>query len=192
MPQDMFPGPALRTVRDHWVLFLVEGVVLVVLGIAAILVPPIASLAATILFGWLLLLSGLVGLVTTFWGRHLPAFWWSLVSAVAGIVAGAILLLWPLSGIYALTLLLIAFFLVEGIASIMYAIEHRRGLSGRWGWMLASGVTDVILAIVVWLGLPWSAFWALGILLGINLLFGGVALIAMALHARSAGPFATV
>jgi uncharacterized membrane protein HdeD (DUF308 family) len=194
MPQGMFPGmfpgPSFRTVRDHWALFLIEGIVLILLGIGAIFVPPIASLAATIIFGWVLLISGLVGLFTTLFGRHLPAFWWSLLSAAAGIVAGAILLIWPISGIYALTLVLIAFFLVEGFASIMFAIEHSRQLSGRWGWLLASGVVDVILALIVFFGLPWSAFWALGILLGINLIFGGVALVGMALHARSSGPSA--
>ena len=154
----------------------------------AILIPPIASLAVTLFFGWLLLISGVVGLVTTFMARQAPGFWWSLVSAVLGIVAGVILLIWPISGTLSLTYLLIAFFLVEGFASIMYAIEHRNQLSGRWGWMLASGVVDVILALIIFSGLPGAAFWALGLLLGINLVFGGWALIAMALHARSAGP----
>lgn len=188
MNQQPFPGSIYRPVREHWVLFLIEGVVLVVLGALAILIPPIGSLTATILFGWLLLISGIIGLATTWWGRRLPGFWWSLISAVLGIVVGAVVLLWPIHAIFALTYLLIAFFLVEGFASIMFAIEHSRQLSGRWGWMLVSGGVDVILAIAVFLGLPWSAFWALGILLGINLVFGGIALIGMALHARSAGP----
>ena len=85
-------------VRDHWVLFLIEGIVLLILGIAAILVPMVATIAFTILIGWLFLISGVVGLVTTFWMRHAPGFWWSLVSAVVGIVAGALLLRWPVTG----------------------------------------------------------------------------------------------
>jgi uncharacterized membrane protein HdeD (DUF308 family) len=68
--------------------------------------------------------------------------------------------------------------------SIMYALEHRSALSGRWGWMLASGIVDVILGILLLAGLPGTALWALGLLVGINLLFGGWALILMALHAR--------
>jgi uncharacterized membrane protein HdeD (DUF308 family) len=75
-------------VRGHWVLFLTEGMVLVILGILALLAPVIASVAATVFFGWLLLVSGIVGLVTTFRARHAPGFWWSLVSALIGIVAG--------------------------------------------------------------------------------------------------------
>jgi uncharacterized membrane protein HdeD (DUF308 family) len=171
-------------VRRHWVLFLVEGIVLVILGTLALLAPVIASVAAAVLFGWLLLLSGIVGLVTTFRARHAPGFWWSLLSALLGIVAGVVLLGWPLLGTFSLTAVLIAFLFAEGIISIMYALEHRNALSGRWGWMLASGIVDIGLGVLLFIGLPGTALWALGLLLGINLIFGGWALIFMALHAR--------
>jgi uncharacterized membrane protein HdeD (DUF308 family) len=171
-------------VRRHWVLFLVEGIVLVILGTLALLAPVIAAVAATVLFGWLLLLSGIVGLVTTFRARHAPGFWWSLLSALLGIVAGVVLLGWPLLGTFSLTAVLIAFLFAEGIISIMYALEHRNALSGRWGWMLASGIVDIGLGVLLFIGLPGTALWALGLLLGINLIFGGWALIFMALHAR--------
>jgi uncharacterized membrane protein HdeD (DUF308 family) len=84
-----------------------------------------------------------------------------------------------------LTLVLIVFFVIEGVASIMYAIEHRRQYSGRWVWMLLSGIVDLILAGIIFAGLPGTALWALGLLLGINLVFGGASLIAMAMHARA-------
>jgi uncharacterized membrane protein HdeD (DUF308 family) len=171
-------------VRRHWGLFLFEGIVLVILGLLAVLAPVIASVAATIFFGWLLLISGIVGLVTTFRARQAPGFWWSLLSAIVGIVAGVLLLGWPLLGTLSLTAVLIAFLFVEGVISIMYALEHRNALSGRWGWMLASGIVDVILGVILFAGLPGTALWALGLLVGINLLFGGWALIMMALHAR--------
>jgi uncharacterized membrane protein HdeD (DUF308 family) len=173
--------------RAHWALFLTEGILLVILGILAVLAPVIASLAATVFFGWILLLSGIMGLVTTFRARHAPGFWWSLLSALVGIVAGGLLLVWPMQGTFSLTVVLIAFLLVEGVVSIMYALEHRTGLSGRWGWMLASGIVDVVLGALLLLGLPSTALWALGLILGLNLLFGGWALILMALHARPAG-----
>ena len=176
--------PIGGAVRRHWVLFLTEGIVLVILGILALLAPVIASVAATVLFGWLLLLSGIVGLVATFRARHAPGFWWSLLSAVIGIVAGVLLLGWPLLGTLSLTAVLIAFLFAEGIVTIMYALEHRGALSGRWGWMLASGIVDVGLGVLLLVGLPGTALWALGLLLGINLIFGGWALIFMALHAR--------
>jgi len=176
----------VSAIREHWVLFLIEGIVLMLLGAAAIILPVIATLAFTLLIGWLFLLSGAVGLVTTFWMRNAPGFWWSLLSAVVGIAAGIVLIRWPISGTVSLTLVLIAFFIVEGIATLMFAFEHRARLSGRWGWMLASGIVDLILAGIIFAGLPESATWALGLLVGINMLFGGSAMIAMALAARSA------
>ena len=171
-------------IHEHWAVFLIEGIILVILGIAAIALPPIATLAFTIIIGWVFLISGVVGLFTTFWARHVPGFWWSLISAIIGIAAGVVLLLWPITGTLSLTLVLIAFFVVEGIVSIMYAIEHRNQLTGRWGWMLVSGIIDLILAGIIFAGLPGTAVWALGLLVGINMLFGGAALIAMALAAR--------
>lgn len=175
-----------QSIREHWVLFLVEGIVLVVLGFLAIVIPPLATLAVTIFLGWLFLISGIVGLVTTFWARHAPGFWWSLLSAVLAIAAGLVLLIEPISGAVSLTLLLIVFFIIEGVLSIMYALEHKKELSGRWGWMLASGIIDLILAGIILIGLPGTAAWALGLLVGINMLFGGATLIGMALAARNA------
>jgi uncharacterized membrane protein HdeD (DUF308 family) len=180
------------SLHEHWVLFLIEGIILVILGLAAIVIPPIATLAVELLFGWLFLISGIAGLITTFMMRQAPGFWWSLVSAILGIAAGIVLLLWPLSGVLTLTFVLIVFFAIEGVASIMFAFEHKRELSGRWGWMLASGIIDLILAAIIFVGLPGTAAWALGLLVGINMVFGGSALIGMALHAREINPGSAV
>jgi uncharacterized membrane protein HdeD (DUF308 family) len=117
--------------------------------------------------------------------RHAPGFWWSLLSAVLGIVVGVWLLVSPVAGAVSLTFLLIVFFLIEGVASIMFALDHKRELTGQWGWMLASGIVDLVLSAMIFAGLPSTAAWAIGLLVGINLLFGGTALIAMALRARS-------
>ena len=172
-------------IHRHWGLFLFEGIVLIVLGTLAVLVPAVASVAATIVFGWILLLSGLLGLVATFRAQGSPGFAWSLLSAVLGIVAGVILLSMPVQGALSLTAVLIAFLLVEGVATILFALDHRKGSSGRWSWVLASGIVDLVLGIILLAGLPGTAVWALGLLLGINMIFVGWSLVWMALHARS-------
>src|ERR1700687_3164447 len=173
-----------NAIHQHWKLFLVEGIILIILGMAAILVPPIATLAFELVIGWLFLFSGIVGLITTFWMRDAPGFWWSLFSAVIAIAAGIVLLTQPVTGALSLTFVLIAFFVIEGIVTIMYAIDHRAQLSGRWGWMLASGVVDLILAGIIFAGLRGTAAWALGLLVGIKMVFGGTAMIGMALAAK--------
>jgi uncharacterized membrane protein HdeD (DUF308 family) len=172
----------------HWKLFLTEGIVLVILGLAAVMLPLIATIAIAIVVGWIFLVSGVVGLVATFRMRNAPGFWWSLFSGIIGIAAGIVLLRWPLSGALSLTVILTLFLLLEGIVSIMFALEHKRELSGRWGMMLVSGVVDLILAGMIFAGLPGTAAWAIGLLVGVNMVFGGSALIAMALHAREAAP----
>jgi uncharacterized membrane protein HdeD (DUF308 family) len=170
--------------REGWRLLLIEGIVLAVLGAAAIIIPPIATLTVEFIVGWLFLVSGVLGLIMTYLMRHAPGFWWSLLSAVLAIAAGVVLIGWPVNGIVSLTLLLIVFFIMEGVASIMYALDHRQDLPGRWGFMLASGIVDLVLAAIIYAGLPGTAAWAIGLMVGINMLFGGFALIALALRAR--------
>jgi uncharacterized membrane protein HdeD (DUF308 family) len=171
-------------VRRHWKAFLVEGILLVILGLAAIIVPPLASLAVTIFLGWLFLVSGIAGLALTFWARAMPGFWWSLLSAILAIAAGIILLARPVQATLTLTIVVGVYFLAEGVATIMYALEHRRELSERWSWLLIAGVVDIVIAGIIIAGLPGSAGWAIGLLVGINLIFGGTSLIGMAFAAR--------
>ena len=185
---DRLQSAVANSLHAHWRLFLAEGIILFILGILAIVVPPIATIAVEVLIGWLLLVSGIVGLISTFRTRGAPGFGWSLLSAVIGTVAGIVLLAWPLSGALSLTLILTVFLVLEGVVSILYALEHKRELSGRWGMMLFSGVVDLFLAGIIFAGLPGTAAWAIGLLVGINLVFGGSALIAMALHARNIAP----
>lgn len=184
------PGLPLnpKAVHDHWVLFLIEGILLLILGAGAILIPNIASLAATIFFGWLLIIGGFVGFVSTVMGRHAPGFVWALLSALIAILAGAYLIVWPIGGMLSLTLVLAAFLTIDGILSIVYALEHRRHGSQRWSWVLVNGVLDLVLAALIVWWLPGSAAWVLGLVLGIDLVFAGTSLVAMAMAARQATP----
>jgi uncharacterized membrane protein HdeD (DUF308 family) len=188
VPQDIanLQSKMSAAVREHWKAFLIEGILLVVLGLAAIIAPLIASLAFTIFFGWMFLISGIVGLAMTFWARQMPGFWWSLISAALAVGAGLILLTRPAQGVLTLTIVIGAYFLAEGIATIMYALEHRRELSERWSWMLFSGILDILISAMIITGLPGSAEWAIGLLVGINLVFGGASLIGVAMAARQA------
>ncbi|MGN6114027.1 MAG: HdeD family acid-resistance protein [Nitrobacter sp.] len=186
-PQDIesLQSKMSAAVREHWKAFLFEGILLAILGLAAIIVPPLASLAVTIFLGWMFLVSGIGGLIITFWARQMPGFWWSLISAALAVLAGIVLLMRPVQGTLTLTIVVGAYFLAEGVATIMYALEHRRELSQRWGWMLTAGLMDIIVAGVIIAGLPGSALWAIGLLVGLNLMFGGATLIGMALAARN-------
>lgn len=173
-----------QSMHDYWALFLAEGIVLSVLGLAAIIVPPLAGLFATVVLGWLFLISGTVGLFTTLRAREAPGFGWSLLSALVAVIAGGLLLWNPLQGLATLTYVLTAFFIADGILIIILAIAHRRELSGKWEWMMVNGVIDLIIAGIIIAGFPGTLVWVFGLLVGIDMLFGGASLIAMSLQAR--------
>jgi len=186
--QSVHDVPFTKSVRRNWRLIIIEGLILIALGLLAVTVPPTTNFAVTIVLGWLFSASGLVGLITTLAGRHAPGFWWSLLSALLALAVGIILIEWRSDSALPLTYLLIVFFVIEGIATIMFAIAHKRQLSGRWEWMTASGLFDLALAALVIARLPGTANWAVGILVGINMVFGGAALIAMAVYGHTNAP----
>jgi uncharacterized membrane protein HdeD (DUF308 family) len=173
-----------QSLHDHWALYLIEGIILSALGLGAMIIPTIAGLAVTVILGWLFLIAGFVALVVTFTGRHFPGFGWSLLSALVAMLAGALLLWNPLHSLAMLTYVLVGFFIVDGLLTIMLAIAHRRSLSGRWEWLMVNGVIDLFLAGVVLSGVPGTLVWALGLIVGIDMVFGGASLIAIALQAR--------
>lgn len=176
---------ASHPMHDHWRLFVVEGLILIVLGTAAVLVPTLASLAMSIILGWLFLVGGIIGLITSIVGRRAPGFWWSFISALVTLGAGGLLVLWPVSGAISLTIVLTAFLVADGILTIVFGIEHRRALSKRWGFLVANGLLDLVLAgIIVW-AFPGSGLWVLGLIVGIDLIFGGYALVAMGFAGRT-------
>jgi uncharacterized membrane protein HdeD (DUF308 family) len=171
-------------VRKHWRALLIEGVLLVILGLAAIIIPTVASIAVTVLLGGLFLIGGLVELALLIWTQRTPGFWWSLLSAVLAAGIGIILFARPVQGTLMLTLVLSAYFAAEGVVTIMYALLHRREPATRWGWLIASGILDLVVGGLIIAALPESALWAIGLLVGIDLVFGGFALIRMALAGR--------
>lgn len=177
-------------IHAHWKLFLAEGIVMMVLGLLAIAVPEVATLAITILIGWLFFIGGIFRTISVLQHRAMPGFAWSLLIAVLAILLGLILIARPIAGVLTLTIWLIVFFIIEGIAAIFLAIEHRRHLPS-WGWVLLSGLVDLLLAYLIWDGWPSSAAWAIGLLVGINMVFVGLSLIMTALAARTMAPEST-
>src|SRR5580704_12561073 len=194
---DRDPASIAKSTPDHWFLFLVEGVVLIVLGLTAIAVPSIVNQNVTGVLGWIFLVSGVTGLATTYWARQTPGFFWSLVSALLAIFVGVVLienkaedlygglLGWPFHDASPLRMILAAFFLIEGALSIMLAFEHRRQLSTRWACMFASCAVDMVLASVIVFALPGTSAWTMGLHVAVNMVVGGAALIAIGIHART-------
>lgn len=178
-PKDAAYQAGRNTGTDRWILYVV-GIVSILAGILAIALPFLATITAAVVAGAALIASGLVGLFTAFRrqeGWHLAStFALSLLSAAAGVL----ILLQPVAGIFALTTLVIAWFAASGILRIWYGA---RSLRDGGGWMVAFGLLAVAVAAMLWFGLPFSATWILGVLLGVDLLMWGAMLIALAIWA---------
>jgi len=177
---------ALREqVRRYRLLFLAQGGLMVAAGAVAIIFPVFASVAFVWVLGWLLIVSGLVQSVSLVISRHQPSFWLQLITTVLGIVVGILLLRNLGQGLLVLSLLLIVFFLVDGMSRIVFALTVRP--LENWIWVLASGVLGVLLAVVLFGSLPVTALWLIGLLLGVHLVAEGVAMVALVWAIRREG-----
>jgi len=173
-----------ETVKRYSFWYLIQGVVLVVAGVLAFVYPLIASVAIVVLLAWILIISGVLQGIGLIGARHVPHFWLQAISAVLAILIGLLLLRAPGSGLLVITVLLIVFFMVEGIAKVIFALTIKP--FPNWGWVLGSGVVSIFLAVILWANMPLSADWLLGVLLGIQLMCEGAALTYLAWQVRTA------
>ena len=163
-----------ETVKRHSLWYLVQGGVMIVAGVLALVYPIASSFAVVLLFGWLLIISGVVQGISLLDARNVPHFWLQLVSIVLSVIVGVLLIRHRGEGMLALTLLLLVYFMVEGISKVIFALTIRP--FPNWGWVLASGVVGILVALYLWASLPVTALWLLGVLLGIQLICEGAAL----------------
>lgn len=185
-----------RAMKDalhtHWKLFILHGAVMIILGVLAVVAPVVATVAIDLFVGWLFLLSGGVGLVAMFSANDVPAFLWSLLTSALSIVVGVLLVWKPVEGAVSLTLVLTALFVAEGLFQIVTSIAYRAVIPGSWGWMLVSGIVDLALAAIIIAGWPMTATWTLGLLVGINLITSGWAIVTTAYVGRNVVESATM
>jgi uncharacterized membrane protein HdeD (DUF308 family) len=173
-----------RLISEKWGWFLALGIVLIVVGMAAILFPLVSTIAAKIMLGWLFLIGGVFMVLHAFSSQGWQGFVWSLLIGILYLIAGGYLAFFPLTGLLTLAILLAALFLAEGVAEIIMAFRIRP--HEGWGFMLLSGIAALAVGVMIALDLPGSATWALGLLVGINLLFSGWSYIFLALAGRRA------
>lgn len=161
--------------------FLGLGSISMLLGLAAIIFPFTAALTVELLIGWILLLTGVFGLIHAWRINAWHGFRFSLASSLVALALGLVLVLFPRSGIVSLALLVALFFIASGILRIMMA--WRLKPLDRWLWLLLSGVAALLMAFFMLMLWPEAAGWVIGILLGVDLLFSGLTLVLIAIAA---------
>jgi uncharacterized membrane protein HdeD (DUF308 family) len=172
-----------ETVKRYSLWYLLQGVLMAVAGVLALVYPLLASVAMVYLLAWILIISGGLQAIGLIGARDVPHYWLQLISVVLAIVIGVLLLNQPESGLLVMTVLLIVFFMVEGISKIIFALTIRP--FPNWGWVLASGIVGIVLAVILWSNMPIASEWVLGVLLGVMLISEGAALAYLAWIVRT-------
>lgn len=175
-------APAVRRRAAPW--FIVEGLLLIVLGGLAAALPTLAGVAGALVFGWVLVLAGVFGLGSVVGARRHAHLAFSIISALVALGVGLLIVWRPLIGAVTLAIFIAAYLLVDGVALIGLAWDQRKRAARGWGWLMASGVVDVLLAILVLAMGPLSSAVLLGFIIAIDLAIAGIALVTLGWHAR--------
>lgn len=171
-----------ETVKKYSLWYLVQGVLLVIVGVLAVITPVFASVAAVLFLGWILIISGILQGISLVGAYRVPHFWLQLVSVVLAILVGFLLVRDPNQALLTITLLLIIFLMIEGISKVIFALTIRP--FPNWAWVLASGILGIVLSVLLWGSLPGTAAWLIGLLVGIELIAEGAAMAYLAWEVR--------
>lgn len=170
-----------HAVREKRGWFIALGVILILIGSAAILSPHIATLSTSILVGWVLVIGGIAQAIHAFWAKEWGGFFWELIVGLLEAAAGLFLLVYPVAGIVALTIYMAAVFVAEGLIRAVLAFQLKP--EAGWVWMLIGGIVSVMVGAMLWAKLPSSAIWAIGLLVGLNIAMAGWTLLMIAFAA---------
>lgn len=151
----------------------IVGILLILAGLLAILLPFFAGIAVTAVIGWLLLLAGIAHLIYCWQSRSTGSVIWQLIIAILYLFVGFYMIFHPARGLVTLTLLLASYFVIEGILELVLYFRLRH--AHRASWFLWDGIITLLLGILIWAHWPFSSVWVLGTLIGISLLISGFA-----------------
>ena len=164
--------------QNRWLLVAL-GALTILAGVVALAMPLLASITATLLLGWVLIVAGAVGLVSAFRRTKKRQIAAAFALALVSIVAGVLTLVSPAAGMLALTTIIIGYFAAVGLVRLYYGVKS---MGDGGGWMVAVGALSLVLAVLLWFGLPFNAAWVPGVLLGIDLILWGAVEISLGLR----------
>jgi uncharacterized membrane protein HdeD (DUF308 family) len=167
----------MEEIRNSWGWFLALGILLMIIGAVCIVGDVTATFATVLIFGWLLLISGIAALIQAFRTMNWGGFFLYLLTALFRGFTGYLLIRYPLAGAASFTLILASFFVVGGV---FRAIGAGMMKLPRWGWSVFSGVVSVALGVMLLAQMPISSIWFIGFAIGVDLIVDGASLIGFA------------
>jgi uncharacterized membrane protein HdeD (DUF308 family) len=177
------PQSIVEKIEDNWLWFLILGIALLIGGLILIAAPLASSVAITLLIAAVLFIGGLIQIYQAIRGKGSGSHFWSLITGVIAVIGGIVIYANPLAGTFALTLVIAAVFIAQGISQLLlgFKLKPHQG----WVWIALAGAVSLVAGIMIWMELPSSAAWALGLLAGISVMFNGWSYIAIALAAKA-------
>ncbi len=170
-------------IKENWGWFLALGIALVIGGIILVAAPLATSVAVTVLIAAVLFVGGLVQIYNAFKTQGTSGFLWNLITGIIAVIGGIVIYFNPLAGTFALTLVIAAIFVAQGVSQILLAFKLKP--HEGWVWVLIAGIVSLAAGAMIWMDLPGSAAWALGLIAGVSVLVNGWSYIAIALAARA-------
>jgi membrane protein HdeD len=172
----MAPPIETMAAKSNWLT--IEGWALIVLGALAIIFPFFTGLAFGVFLGWLLIMVGVLGIVSAIAGRAHAHLGWSVASAVVAIVAGLLLAFHPLAASVAITLIVAAYLLIDGVALVALGLDQKKRGVSRWHFVVGAGVVDILLGVLILVLAGAGSAILVGVIIGIDLIIAGVGLLA--------------
>jgi uncharacterized membrane protein HdeD (DUF308 family) len=178
----MAEGAWIEEAKKNSGLLIFLGVMTVIFGLVAVASPLITGVAVAVFVGFLLLASGVARIIHALKSRQWGTGFWGTVIGILGVAAGLLMIFRPLVGLVTMTLLIAAYFLIDGLCEIIAAFKIKPDQG--WGWVLFNGVIAVVLGLMIWRQWPVSGAWAIGLLVGIHILMTGWSMIILGTGAR--------
>ncbi|WP_394754061.1 HdeD family acid-resistance protein [Crenothrix sp.] len=169
--------------QKHWRLFLLEGSIFIVLGIAAVVIPQFFSVVSVLFLGWILVMGGAIHVGRALFFSEMPGFGLWLVLGILQIIVGYLLIVDPIAGVMTITMMMTLFFALEGAIKIYWAFMLRP--LPNWNFVLFSGVTALLFAFIILAFWSETAHWLLGLFVGINMIILGWSIVKMSLSHKS-------
>jgi uncharacterized membrane protein HdeD (DUF308 family) len=175
---DVMAIRATQEMIHHWGWFLAFGIVLLLLGAAAVVRSVAATVVSMVFFGWLLVIASIIEFVDAFMVGHWAGFFLHLLVAILFGITGVLIVAKPVISAEAVTFLISMFLLIAGLYQFFFSLwTHLPG----WGWQALSGGLDTVLGVLILTEWPVSGLWVIGLFVGIDLIFYGWAWITLAL-----------
>src|SRR5215510_13378970 len=173
--------PGADEIRRSWGWYLGLGIALIILGAIAIGSAFLMTIASVFLFGWILIIGGVMEVVHAFWHKRWAGFFLDLLTGILYVVVGWMMVTNPAESALLLTLIIAMFLVFEGVFRIVAALAARYP---HWGWVMFNGIISLILGIMIWRQWPYSGLWVIGLFVGIEMLLNGWSLVMLSLTGR--------